>query len=94
MKKIFITALTERGTTALKLHISDGRKLNKKARLMWKLLGWKQEIIKDYPLTLTVELTNKAFSKMVTTNDSIKKIHEALKQNGALYPVDYRIDLE
>lgn len=92
MKSVKIIAVNNKGKMALEHHVFESLKASKKNKLMFKMLGYSQEVISDNPYTLELSLRQKTFQVLVKCEDICKKIEEALNENGAIRGRDYILE--
>lgn len=93
MKKIIITALTKWGSAALNRHIREAKRLSRKQRLIFKLAGFKQEVINIDPYTIELTIKNRFIDNPSYIESIITEITNALKHNAANKDQDYTIKI-
>jgi len=91
LKEIKIITKTESGEKALKQHYEESLKLRTIHKIKWRAMGYKQEVTKTKPYTMTLSVTNKYFQMVLNPIDFKKQIKKALKENGATNIKDYDI---
>jgi len=89
---IKITALTDKGKTALQQHIDETRKLKRTERAMQKILGIVHTVVNQDPLTVEIEIRNKRLVSVVKTKHLIQEIDETMENNGASTE-DYKVEV-
>jgi len=82
-------ALTPLGEECLQRNINEFKKLPPHAKLMWKSLFRREVTMK--PLCLRVEVRNSNLSYMLNASDVIKKLVEAMKNEGSKVNIDYKV---
>jgi len=92
MRSLKLITLTVKGREALQQHLKESATLTRRKKIMFKMLGWHQEIISEEPLTLYIELRKEAFAKMVRTSDIKREIEMTMALNGANSGEDYIIE--
>jgi len=93
MKSITITAITEKGTKALKQQYDESRKLRIIHKIQFKAMGYKQTLESTKPFTLRIDITNKYFQNVLEEDKFKKQIQEAMEQNGATSK-DYKTEVD
>lgn len=93
MKEIKIISITEKGSKAINQHIEETKKLKLVHKLMYKKLGHRQYISNENPLTLSFQITNPYLQTMLKKNQVLSEINKALKKNGAIKNIDYKIEV-
>ena len=94
MKQATITTKTDKGEKALQIHIEESFKVAKTKKLMFKMLGFSQEVISQKPLVLKIELRKKVYQTLVQSKDFMQTIESAMLENGAKKDIDYIIEVE
>ena len=92
MNNLKIIAKTEEGKKAINQHISESHKQKLHVKIMFKQMGYHQELINTDPLTLEITLKNKRLGGMIKKEHFVREITEALKLNGAIMDIDYSIE--
>jgi hypothetical protein len=93
MKKILITGVTVEGNKALKDHWEESKtKLTFQQRLMFKVSGYKHELISEDPYTILVTINNRHSDNPLFIDLMKGEIIKALKDNGAK-GIDYNIEV-
>lgn len=93
MKEIKIISKTGKGVLAMEHHIQESMKLKKPEKLMWKMMGYTQDVTEN-PYTIILTIKNRAFQQLLKPEDMIRKIDEALNENGAIKNRDYYITVK
>lgn len=93
MKKIIITAVNENGTSALKQHWKESKKMPLRLRIVFKASGYKQELVSKEPYTLSLLINNSKFQNKHYINLFKMEIQQAMEKNGA-NKEDYVIRIE
>jgi hypothetical protein len=90
-KIITITAKTNKGKKALEQHWNESKKMDFKARAMFKILGYSQKIISPLPVTIELKTNNNQVANPKFLLLMLDVIEDSLKQNGAEGEKDYTI---
>jgi len=90
--KIKIIAITEKGKKAIMCHVRESLTMSWKRKQALKMLGYRQDIISEEPLTLECEYKG-AVGALMNQPLRIKhftdEVDSALKENGAERDIDY-----
>lgn len=89
MKEIKVIAKTFKGRVAIEQHVHESITTKKKDKLMFRLMGYRQEVIKTEPYTLLIQLKNKVYQNLVKCKDVENLINDTLNKNGAKKDRDY-----
>lgn len=93
MREIKITALTEKGKEAIKGHLEESAKLKWHERMMFKNLGYVQEVISKEPFIFVLELRKKIYQQLVRGSDMATQLANTLHENGATKDIDYTMEV-
>lgn len=93
MNCAIITAITEKGKSALKKAYEEGESMRRSHRIKFKMLGFVQSITNQEPYTLKIEIKNRYFQQALQTEQFSFQIKDTLKQNGA-EESDYKIEVQ
>lgn len=92
MKEIKITALTEPAVKAIRQNMEESKKLRMAHRMQFKMMGYRQDIVCEDPVVLSITLTNSRFRQLVQAEDIVRKAKEMMLKNGASEE-DYTIEV-
>lgn len=93
MRSVTITGLTKKGEDALRIHWEESRKLRLIHKVTFRSMGYSQEVIKEKPFTLRLNINNKYFQQLLTPEKFIPEIENTLIKNGA-NKEDFKIENE
>lgn len=93
MKSIKIISITDQGKIALEQCIVEGMKEGKASKMMFKMLGYTQEVVENNPLIVEITLKRKVFQKILKAQDMINKIESIMRENKAIQDIDYKIEV-
>ena len=93
MKSVTITSLTAKGSSALRQHYEESRKIRLVHKIQFKAMGYKQTVVTEEPFTLRIEITNQYFRNVLEPKQFTKQINKAMKDNGA-NKEDYKLEVE
>lgn len=89
-----IKACSDAGKIAIEQHLEESRKLRRDKRMMFRMLGFTQEITNQDPLTLEIRLSHNHLARMVKPDHLTREIEEAMLKNKACLHSDYTIEVE
>lgn len=94
MKKIILIPKTIKGRKAFEKHLEGSKKMKLKEKMMFKVAGYKQNVISQEPLIIELEIHNKRFEQPTFIDLIQIEIKKALKKNGAIIDEDYSITVK
>lgn len=93
MKEITITSISEEGDKAIQKHMDEFKKMSFKDRLIFKVSGYKQEVLSEKPYVLLLTLNNLHSRDPLFIELIRKEIEKAMLLNGATIDKDIKIEV-
>lgn len=92
--KLTIKAINEIGQKALKQHYEESLKMNRMIKAQQKLIGIRQEVVSQEPLTIVIEIARGKLSSLINPKHISWQVEEDMTTNGAKKDIDYSMEVE